>query len=58
MSEHAVVTDAPDREAPPPLEPDPKLIAHLEGNALALRGYRHEAEALRDAARKEPPADG
>jgi hypothetical protein len=58
MSEHAAVTKTLDREAPPPLDPDPELIAHLEGNPLALRGYRHEAEELRDAARKEPPVDG
>jgi hypothetical protein len=42
---------APPSPAPPPIDPDPELIAHLEGNTRSLRGYRREAEKLRDEAR-------
>ena len=52
MSESAAVTESPDRKAPPPLDPDPELIAHLEGNRRALRSYRDKAEELRDAAQE------
>jgi hypothetical protein len=41
--------------APPAFDPDPELIAHLEGNAASLRGYREEAERLRDEARDASP---
>ena len=44
------VTEAPDQAAPPPFDPDPALIGHLEGNKWALRGYRREAQALREEA--------
>jgi hypothetical protein len=43
---------APSSPAPPAFDPDPELIAHLEGNASSLRGYRQEAERLRDEARE------
>jgi len=36
-----------EHEAPPPFDPDPELIAHLEGSARSLRGYRRKAEELR-----------
>jgi hypothetical protein len=53
MSQDAAVeAGAPSSPAPPPFDPDPELIAHLEGNARSLRGYRREAERLRDEARK------
>jgi hypothetical protein len=44
--------DAQSLPAPPAFDPDPALIAHLEGNASSLRGYRQEAERLRDEARQ------
>jgi hypothetical protein len=46
----AAEAGAPSSPAPPPFDPDPELIAHLEGNASSLRGYRQEAERLRDEA--------
>jgi predicted secreted protein len=50
MSQSANVTRPadPDHEAPPPFDPDLDLIAHLEGNAHSLRGYRRKAEELRE----------
>ena len=49
MSQSASVTRPAEveHEAPPPFDPDPELIAHLEGNARSLRGYRRKAEELR-----------
>lgn len=49
MSEQArtAVTPEPDHAAPPPFDPDPSLIDHLEGNAWSRRGYLQEAEKLR-----------
>lgn len=49
MSEQAgaAVAPQPDQTAPPPFDPDPALIDHLEGNTWSRRGYRHEAEELR-----------
>jgi len=41
--------EASEPSPPPPFDPDPELIGHLEGNRFALRGYRREAEALRKA---------
>lgn len=41
---------AHDQEPPPPFDPDPELIAHLEGNTRSLRGYRRKAEELRAGA--------
>jgi hypothetical protein len=49
--------DGRDDPPPPPFNPDPDLIAHLEGNKRSLRGYRREAERLRDEARP-PMEDG
>jgi hypothetical protein len=46
-------------DAPPPFDPDPELIAHLEGNRRSLRGYRRKAEELRESApRLYPSTDG
>jgi hypothetical protein len=38
------------KQPPPPFDPDPELIDHLEGNAHSLRGYRRKAKELRRAA--------
>jgi hypothetical protein len=48
MSQSASVTRPAEveHEAPPPFDPDPELIAHLEGNARSLRGYRRKAEEM------------
>lgn len=50
MTEHATSGDTPPPEQPPvpPFDPDPELIDHLEGNARSRRGYRDEAQRLRD----------
>lgn len=40
--------DTPASELPPPFDPDPELIDHLEGNQRSLRGYRREAEKMSD----------
>jgi hypothetical protein len=58
MSQHATVTETPAQQAPPPFDPDPELIAHLEGNALELRGYRKDAERLRREAQQERATHG
>lgn len=46
MSERAgtVVTERPEQAVPPPVDPDPKLIDHLEGNAWSRCGLRKEAD--------------
>jgi len=54
MSDNATVSsEQADRPAPPPFDPDPELIAHLEGNEFALKGYRRKAQELRDEARRD-----
>jgi hypothetical protein len=40
-------------DAPPPFDPDPALVADLEGNRFALRAFRKGAEAAHDAAEAE-----
>jgi hypothetical protein len=52
------IEDGRDDPPPPPFDPDPELIAHLEGNKRSLRGYRREAERLRDEATRLPMEDG
>jgi hypothetical protein len=39
--------------APPPFDPDPELVDHLEGNTSERRRYRDEIEALRKASQTE-----
>lgn len=39
--------DPGDRHHPPPFDPDPELIDHLEGNERAIRRYRKRAEQMR-----------
>lgn len=51
MSQTASTAPATVPDVPPPFDPDPELIAHLEGNSRSLKGYRLKAEALRDEAR-------
>jgi hypothetical protein len=58
MSEHAAITETPEPPAPPSFDPDAKLIAHLEGNALTLRAYRRKAEELRREAHEEDTENG
>jgi hypothetical protein len=54
MSEAAPeVAAAPEQATPPPpFDPDPDLIGHLEGNRRAIKGYRRAAEKLRDEAQE------
>lgn len=49
------VVQAPEQASPPPFDPDPDLIDHLEGNKRATKGYRRKAEDLRDEAREGLP---
>lgn len=52
MSEHQTL--APDAaEAPPeppPYDPDPELVADVEGNYCAVRAFRKAAQAAHDRA--------
>jgi hypothetical protein len=50
MSESQAPSQVP---APPPFDPDPELVDHLEGNASERRRYRDEIEALRKTSQTE-----
>jgi hypothetical protein len=52
VSESQAPSQAP---APPPFDPDPELVDHLEGNASERRRYRDEIEALRKTSQTEEP---
>jgi hypothetical protein len=52
MSETSATTHAEQSEAPPPFQPDPELIDHLEGNRRAIKRYRRAAEKQRDDAQE------
>jgi hypothetical protein len=49
MSEGTAASQVPAPPVPPPFDPDPELVDHLEGNASERRRYRAEIEALREA---------
>jgi hypothetical protein len=50
MSESSAPSQAPIPPTPPPFEPDPELIDHLEGNRSSRQRYRDRAKELRDKA--------
>jgi hypothetical protein len=50
MSERRAPSQAPTPPTPPPFEPDPELIDHLEGNRSSQQRYRDRAKELRDKA--------
>jgi hypothetical protein len=53
MSNNAAVTTSPGDtgpEAAPVFDPDPDLVADLEGNPFALRSFRKAAQKAHDAA--------
>ena len=50
MSESQAPSQAP---APPPFDPDPELVDHLDGNASERRRYRAEIEAMRKTSPRE-----
>lgn len=53
MTDAATTAQQADQpEVPPPFEPDPDLIDHLEGNERAIKRYREAAEKLRDHVRE------
>lgn len=51
MSDNETVNQKSD--SPPPFDPDPALVADLEGNAAALRDLRRTAQKEHEAAEKE-----
>jgi hypothetical protein len=54
MSENATVSAGqPDRGAPPPFDPDPELIDHLEGSEFWLKAYRRDAEKAHREAQED-----
>ncbi len=50
MTDAATTSKTPQADAPPPFEPDPNLIDHLEGNERTIQRYRHRAEEMRKEA--------
>jgi uncharacterized protein involved in outer membrane biogenesis len=58
MSESRPPSHTQTPPTPPPLEPDPELIDHLEGNRSSRQRYRNKAKEMRDeaspASRREP----
>jgi uncharacterized protein involved in outer membrane biogenesis len=59
MPNAAARTEVPQAVSPPPppFDPDPALIDHLEGNRLARRSYQRFALKLRDKARSGQDLD-
>ncbi len=52
MTDAAAASTTAQADAPPPFEPDPDLIDHLEGNEQMIQRYRHRAEEMRREAQE------
>lgn len=52
MSEHQTMAPDVDERGPepPPFDPDPALVADVEGNYFALRAFRKAAQSAHDEA--------
>jgi hypothetical protein len=57
MTENAALTTTTEQPTPPPFEPDPELIGHMEGNRFEERLYRRAAEKMRQEAQERPDLD-